>query len=94
MLYDFASPCNNIHRHVEDFGHLQNRVDVAAGCGSHMVGGAGLAPAVAELAGTAAEAGAHIRIAEGEDGAGLVDALGHHKLEVAVLILRDGQIGL
>ena len=61
--------------------------------GGHVVGGAGLAPAVDELAGTAAEAGAHVRVTEGEDRAGLVDALGHDKLEVAVLVLRDGQIG-
>ena len=26
-------------------------------------------------------------------GAGFIDALGNHKLEVAVLVLRDGQIG-
>ena len=43
---------DHIHRHVEDLGNLQNRVDVVAGGGGHVVGGAGLAPAVDELAGT------------------------------------------
>ena len=34
---------DHIHRHVEDLGNLQNRVDVVAGGGGHVVGGAGLA---------------------------------------------------
>ena len=67
---------------------------MATGGCCHVVGGAGFAPAVAELTRTAAEAGTHVGIAKGKDGAGFIDALGNHKLEVAVLILRDGQIGL
>ena len=58
-----------------------------------MMGGASLAPAVAELPCAAGKAGAHIGVAKGEDGAGFVHALGHHELEVTVLILRDAQIG-
>ena len=58
-----------------------------------MVGGAGLAPLVAELARAAGKAGAHVGVAEGEDGAGLVDALGDDELEVPVPILGDAQVG-
>ena len=66
---------------------------MAARGGGHVVGGACLAPAVAELACAAAEPGAHVGIAKGEDGARLVDALGHDKLEVTVLVLRDAEVG-
>ncbi len=66
---------------------------MAAHGGGHMMGGAGLAPLVAELPRAAGEAHAHVGIAKHEDGAFLVDALGHHKLEVAVLILGDAQEG-
>ena len=58
-----------------------------------MMGGTGLAPAVAEVAGPAGKAGAHVGIAEGEDGSGLVDALGRDELEVSVPILGDAEIG-
>ena len=66
---------------------------MAAGGCCHVVGGAGFAPAVAELTRTAAEAGTHVGIAKGKDGAGFIDALGNHKLEVAVLVLGNAQIG-
>ena len=39
------------------------------------------------------KAGAHIGIAEGEDGAFLVDSFRHHELEVTILVLGDAQIG-
>lgn len=66
---------------------------MAAGGSSHVMGGACLAPAVAELPCPAGKAGAHVGVTKGEDGARLVDALGHHELEVTVLVLRDAQIG-
>ena len=66
---------------------------MTAGSRSHVVGGASLAPAVAELPCAAGKAGAHIGVAKGEDGAGFVDTLGHHELEVTVLVLRNAQIG-
>lgn len=61
--------------------------------GSHVVGGTGLAPAVAELTCADGEACAHVGVAEGEDGTVFVDALCHDKLKHAVLILRDAEIG-
>ena len=61
--------------------------------GSHVVGGSGLAPLVDELAAAQREPGAHVRIAEGEDLALLVHALGGDELEDTVLVLRDGEIG-
>ena len=73
---DSLLSCNDVHGHVEDLGHLQDGVDPAAGGGGHVMGGAGLAPAVAEVPGAAGKAGAHVGVAEGEDGAWLVDALG------------------
>ena len=62
---------------------------MAAGGCCHVVGGAGFAPAVAELTRTAAEAGTHVGIAKGKDGAGLIDALGNHKLEVATASMSE-----
>ena len=59
----------------------------------HVMGRTGLAPTVAEFAGTAGEAGTHIGITEGEDRAIFIDAFGHDKLEGAVPILRDSKIG-
>ena len=61
--------------------------------GSHVVGWACFAPAVAELAAGDRELGAHVGVAEHEDGAFLVDAFSYEELEYAVLVLGDGEVG-
>ena len=63
-----------------------------SGCRCHMMGRACLAPAVHELSAGDRELGTHIGVAEGEDRSGLVLALCHYKLKVAVLILCDSQV--
>ena len=85
-------PCHNVNRHVEYLCHLQDGVDVTA-CGrGEVVGRAALAPAGDKLARAAGEACAHVRVAERQDFARLVDALGHDKLEVSFAVLRDGKV--
>ena len=93
MVWYSPLSANDLTGDVEDLGDLQNGVDVTTDGGSHVVSGACFAPAVAELTCAAREAGTHIGITKREDGAFLVDALGDHELEVAVLILGDGQVG-
>ena len=70
-------PGDDLHRYVEDLGDLQDGVDVATGARGHVVGRAGLGPAIDELPRAAGEASAHIGVADGQDLAGLVDTLGH-----------------
>ena len=38
----YKSPRNNIHRHIEDLGDLQDRVDMTAGAAAMVVGPASL----------------------------------------------------
>ena len=52
-----------------------------------------LAPTVTKRSGSDRKAGAHIRIAECEDGAGFVHTLRHNKFEMPIFVLRDGKIG-
>ena len=61
--------------------------------GGHVVGWAGFTPAVAEFAAGDRELGAHVGVAEHEDGAFLVDAFSYDELEDAVLVLGDGEVG-
>ena len=84
---------NDITLDVQNLSHLQDGVDVVTHGSGHVVGRAGLAPLVDELAAGQRELGAHVGVAEGEDFAFLVDALSHDELEDAVLVLRDCQIG-
>ena len=59
----------------------------------HVVGRTSLAPLVDELTARKRELGAHVGIAKGEDRTIFVHALGNDKLEDAVLVLRDSEIG-
>ncbi len=55
---------HNLHRHIQDLRHLQNGVNMASDRRAHVMGRAGLAPAVHEFAGAAGEAGSHVGVAE------------------------------
>ena len=57
-----------------------------------MMGRACLAPTVHELSAGNRELGTHVGVTEGEDRSGLVLALCHYELEVAILILCDSQV--
>ena len=57
----------------------------------HVMRGAGLVPAVHELARANRELHAHVRVTKRENGPVDVLTLGHHKLEVTVAVLRDAQ---
>ena len=63
-----------------------------SGCRCHMMGRTCLAPAVHELSAGDRELGTHVGVTEGEDRSGLVLALCHYELEVAILILCDSQV--
>ena len=65
---------------------------MSSGCRCHMMGRACLAPAVHELSAGDRELGTHVSVAKGEDRSGLVFALCHNELEVAILILCDSQV--
>lgn len=65
---------------------------MSSGCRCHMMGRACLAPAVHEFSAGNRELGTHISITESEDRSGLVLALCHNELEVAILILCDSQV--
>ena len=83
---------DNIHGNIENLGDFEDRINVPAhGC-RHVMRGASFAPAVTEIPGPAGEAHAHVGIAEGEDGAFLVDALRCDELEMPVPVLRDAQM--
>ena len=64
-----------------------------AGSRCHVVGRACFTPAVAELACSAGETGAHVGIAEGKDRSVFIDAFRDDKLEVSVPVLRDAEVG-
>jgi hypothetical protein len=83
---------NNVTLDIEYLGHLQDGVDVVADGSCHVVRWAGLAPLVDKLAARERELRAHVGIAEGEDGAFLVDALRCDELEMPVPVLRDAQM--
>ena len=87
------STCYDIYFYIEYLCHLQNRIDVAANGGGHVVGRTCLAPAVAELTCAATETGTHVRVTEREDWTILVHTFCHHELEHAVLVLGDAEIG-
>ena len=59
----------------------------------HVVGGACLAPAVAEFTCADGETGAHVGVAEIEDGAFLIFTLRDYEAEMAISVLRDAQVG-
>lgn len=74
---------------MKDLRDLQNRVNMLSCRSSHVVGGSGLAPSVAELPCPAAKTCPHIGIPEIEDRAGLIDSLCSHEFKIAVPILGN-----
>ena len=84
---------NYVTLDIQYLSHLQNGVDMMTNGSSHMVRRTGLAPLVDELTARQRELGTHVSISKHEDGTFLIDTLGSHKLEDAVLVLRDSQIG-
>ncbi len=84
---------DDLDGHVEDLSDLKDRVGLAAQAGGHVMGRAGLVPAVHELTGANRELHAHVCVTEGKDRAVNVLALCNHKLKVAVAVLRNAQEG-
>ena len=84
---------DDLDGHIQNLGDLKNRVGLAAQAGGHVVSRARLVPAIHELTGADRELHTHVGVTEGKDRAVDVLALGNHKLEVAVAVLRDAQEG-
>ena len=93
VLYVSTLSGDDLHRNVEDFGNLYQRVDMPAGGLGKVVRRSALAPAVYKFACTAAETDAVIGISDGKDFAVNIFSFRNDEFEVSVAVLRTGKIG-
>ena len=85
-------PAYNVYRHIQDFCHFQNRINMVSDRSCHMMCWSRLTPSVAELSCPNRETCSHIGIAKGKDRTILIDTLCSNKFKVTVFILRNSKI--